>query len=584
MRYKKLIYPVIIWGVLFLFLQYTLKYHFYHIEQNQLFLFSSSYLKERFLSIGGFSYILSDFLLQFFIYPYVGAFIIATLLTGIGIQMSLIIHRIIPGSPLVILSSIPPVSLVFIHFNFNYFAQGTIAYNLMLTAFYFYLLFKRPVWKVIYSLFTVALLFWLGGSVSILFASVVLLYGIVKNGLRSYEAIPGFLFAFFLSYAAVRFNIIGEYRFAFLPDMYYHHFIKPDTWAIYLSWICFPCIILCAGLLSKTQRFTGKKRIGTIGLLTLFVLGFFWYGTNQFRDQHWVKYKEMEYYARTGEWDKIIEMSSGKIENYLYACYLNMALSQKGELAGKMFSFEQMGPNGLLIPWNQTHIISMLLSDLYYTMCHTGASMRMAFEANVCSPGGNIGRMYQRLVETNLIYGEYPVAEKYIRLLEKTFYYKEWAHSHRCFLYNDTAVENDPELGLRRRSLGKKDLLFPTSGMYDEWVHIAMSNPENPLLFEYLGALILLNKDLDSFRQMIDAYYKTATSPVLPVSFQEAILVIYEREPDVWEEKGVSQAVVKQYQEYKKIILANNNKRNLSDIVKNQYGHTYWYYLMFKNS
>lgn len=43
-------------------------------------------------------------------------------------------------------------------------------------------------------------------------------------------------------------------------------------------------------------------------------------------------------------------------------------------------------------------------------------------------------RMLKRLVQTNLIYGAYPVAEKYIRILENTFYYKDWAKSQRKFL------------------------------------------------------------------------------------------------------------------------------------------------------
>ena len=47
----------------------------------------------------------------------------------------------------------------------------------------------------------------------------------------------------------------------------------------------------------------------------------------------------------------------------------------------------------------------------------------------------------QRLAQTNLICGEYVVAEKYLDALSNTFFYADWAERHRRFLYNDEAVE-----------------------------------------------------------------------------------------------------------------------------------------------
>ena len=48
------------------------------------------------------------------------------------------------------------------------------------------------------------------------------------------------------------------------------------------------------------------------------------------RQKATLKLKELDYYTRMEQWDKIIEACEGKLTNYLYMCHLNMALVQKG--------------------------------------------------------------------------------------------------------------------------------------------------------------------------------------------------------------------------------------------------------------
>ena len=111
-----------------------------------------------------------------------------------------------------------------------------------------------------------------------------------------------------------------------------------------------------------------------------------------------------------------------------------MALARKGILADEAFKYTQHGPRGLMVAWNKSTTISALLSDVYFTMGNVAAAQEMAFESNIGALCDGNPRMTQRLVQTNLIYGAYPVAEKYIAVLENTFYYKYWAKAQRKFL------------------------------------------------------------------------------------------------------------------------------------------------------
>ena len=87
-----------------------------------------------------------------------------------------------------------------------------------------------------------------------------------------------------------------------------------------------------------------------------------------------------------------------------------------------------------------------MLSDICYQMGDLSSAQKFAFEGYVSSVDGN-PRLLQRLVQTNILTGAYAVAEKYIRILEQTLFYKEWAAEWRKYLYRDDLVEEEPSLG-----------------------------------------------------------------------------------------------------------------------------------------
>ena len=65
MRYKQILLGLILFVLLGGFLQITGKFHFFYIEQLQLFQFSEDYLADKISSPGGLSLIIGEFLTQF---------------------------------------------------------------------------------------------------------------------------------------------------------------------------------------------------------------------------------------------------------------------------------------------------------------------------------------------------------------------------------------------------------------------------------------------------------------------------------------------------------------------------------------
>lgn len=583
MKYKLVAFWLIVFGALFAFLQMCFEYHFYYIEQSQLFLFSEAYIRNKLLLPGGFSMLVAEFLVQFFIHPYVGALVTAALLTGVGVCTAGIVKRIAPVSGLFILYVLPMLALLFMHFDFNYRVQGTVCYLMMMALLCGYMRIRNDLFRLVAGCVLVPVLFWLAGSIAVLFAGMVCLFEGLRKTPKWYISLIGVAEVLLLGVGTVYFSLMGEYRWVFGPDLYYHYTLHPKE-IIYYSWICLPLVFLVAFFIRNKNSLSGKKwraGISCIAQLAM-IAAVLWWGMPKYSDAKTLKLKKLDYFARTEQWDKTIEECKGKLTNFLYMCHLNMALANKGELSDKMFNFDQRGPQGLLVQWNKSENISCMLSDIYFTMGATASSQEMAFEGYVSAmEDGNL-RMLKRLVQTNLIYGTYPVAEKYISILEKTYAYRDWAQSQRKYLYNDEVVESDPILGTRRRMLPDRNSLAMIKGLAGDLALFLEKGPANSAALQYLGAMYLLAKDLEGFKALVEKYYGTEFLPVLPVHFQEAVIVMSEKEPDYWKRFNVSETIVARFTDYKKQVLANRNNSAIAGLLNRSYGNTYWFYFMFK--
>lgn len=566
---------------LFVFLQQEYRYHFFFIEQNFMFRSSLDYIMPHLAVPGGLANMVGEFLIQFYMFPYAGAAITTALIALVALLINALLRQINSGYSWLLLACIPALSLFFLHFDFNYKPAGTVAFLLMLIAAWGGLVIKNDRFRFAYNLVVVSCLFWCCGSVFVLYALLMVLYEFGTGKPLRYWSLLLVLLVGILGEMSVRFALIGEYKLIFLPDMFYHTRLQPKS-LIYFSHILLILLYAVALWLKPVKE---KKLFFKLAELTLpfvFVLLFAGWGLREYGDEKAQHVKKLDYFSRTGQWDEVINESRGSMTNYLYICYLNLALAEKGQLAERMFLYDQRGVDGLLLKWNKTFSISVLLSDVYYSIGNVALAQEMAFEASVSVLGSGNPRMLKRLVETNIIYGEYNVAGKYIDLLEQTAYYKKWAREQRRFLYNDAAVEEDHLLGEKRRGLLVDSYLSNTNGLDRDLINLAEHYPANRNPIEYLGGLLLLAKDLEGFKTLLETYYGTDVLPVLPNGFQEAVIILSEKMPEEWAKYRVGQAVIDRFGQYRKSILANKNNQALPQLMARDYGNTYWFYFMFK--
>ena len=581
MKYIRLMAGIACFVVTAVFLQVTNSFHFYYIEQLQLFRYAADYWIAQLSEVGGVAALLGEGLTQYFAYPYVGPVVIAALLTGVFGWTAAILRQLQPKREPWLLALLPALALLLIQFDFNYLLKGTVAFVGMELALFAWMRVQRPGLRGISALFGVLFLYLTLGPIAGLFAVCTLLIDLCKQrGKRAYifDLFAIALFAL-LAGLAVELTWVRNAAFAWTAQAYYHPILSPKP-VIYFAWICLPVALLLTALW-PAQTVLSVRRQWIEGLVQVALFAALCYvAIPRYAHREAYPLKQLDYANRQGNWDEVLRLSQGPIQNYLYLNYLNRALAEKGVLGDQAFAFNQHGPQGLMVGWDKTFSVSLLLSDVYFTLGEIALSQEMAFEANVSVIGAGSPRCLMRLVQTNLIFGAYPIAEKYLRLLEQMPVYREWARQHRTFLYNDAAVEADPLLGMKRRGLPTASDLAGIHGLEHDLLLRAKQQPEYALPIQFVGIQRLLAKDLQGFQALLDTYYGTPALPTLPVSFQEAVIMLTERQPERWSYYQVSPAVTTRYGEYRNLVLQNRGNSQLPLLIQRYFGSTYWAYFL----
>jgi hypothetical protein len=579
---KQVLFYASLFAGLFIYLQIKCKWHFFFIEQNQLFQHTTEYISSVIMQFGGPAIAISQFLVQFNIYMYAGAAVTAVLLTAVGWLTGVILRRASANIPSAMLSLIPVVALILVHFDFNYMYSGTVAIVMVLTAVALVFAVKNTaIQRAAHPLTVIALAF-ASGPAFMLYAAIAIAYeAIAKRSLRDVIIISAS--AIIAGLFIIGYSIAGELRFAFLPDLYYHDSLRPKS-VIYFSWIAIVLIFILSYLL-KNRKLPSLRRLWIErALLLAFAAGFLYFGAGKYQTARAEQIKEFDYYSRTEQWNKILEQSKGSMANYLLLNYANLALANTGQLADRMFAYAQHGPLGLLSEWDKTAPVSVLHSDIYFALNLIAPSQEKAFEAYASAMSGGNPRMLLRLVETNLIYGSYPVAEKYIDILSSTIAYRRRASEYKKLLNNDSAVESHPLLGPKRRSLPATLNLGFMQPFDAELRSMADSNSSDTTSIIYSGLWSLLCKDMASFKSLIETYAGSKYLAKLPIPFQEAVILLAENDPAYWQRFAISDQTVSRFMEFKKQVVAanrSNNSASLPRLLQGAFGATYWYYYLF---
>lgn len=573
---------------LWVFLERTQLYLFHYREQQQVFLLDWQYVLGLLKRPGGVSLALSQALVQFFQLSFVGSAVTALLGILAGAALWGVCRRIKEIPWLLPLCMVPSLLILTALTDTFLSYQALVAFVLAVGLVWLYaarIPSRRIGTRLCAGVLLTLLAFVLCGP----FAMTVVAAGIFLFDLfaRREEALwqgvtP--LLAFLAGLAGIACGVWKDLPDAFFCDSFYEALLEVPA-GINLCWIA---LLACLGvffLCSFIRRIPLPAGIGLALLLAGLAVFLYKEGVRKTLDPREYASKRMYDFVSAGDWEAVLQDPAARYNNLLLTNMVNLALAQKGTLLEDMFAYPQNGPSSLLVADEETlqdASLLQIISQIHYHFGNVACAQNLGFDAFVGQRYGN-PTMLRLLVKTNLVNGAYGVAEKYVARLEKTWRYADWAKDMRQFLWSDAAVESDPELGAKRRDLPLENSFLFTHGLYKEMQDILEANPSDRVARDYQLALLLLFKNISGIRSFVDTHFGTQVLPELPSLVQQAFIVASEDDLDGCRSHGVSQEVIDRFLKFReRYAAAARAGENPANLLRREFGSTYWYYYLFK--
>ena len=587
-----------VWMALFIavfaYCQLFLSFNYPFVEQFTFFRFSGEYALSTLNEPGGVAAYIASFLSQFYLYPVVGPFITAVLVVLCTALLELSLKKLSPRYYIPFLSALPALACIWLETDFNYYLSGTVSLVLAMACFWLYVSAKamgtvcrRTVilmlcsWPLYYAL----------GPNALLLVGICVIAELKKSDKCSWLSLLALPVAVVCPLSLYHLGIGQDLQFQLLPTGYYI-VLLPASILCYFPWIASLLNVSVAKIgfsssaSSDSEKYSKWNRFCQSAWMVVFqfiaiVVVMHW-GVQQYNSSKNYEVKVFDYYSRKGQWKELLSDEHLRAhQNFMHTCYQNLALSSLNLMGDKMFAFPQIGYPGMFVKWNKTVNVSTLLADVYWQVGSVALAQEMAFEGMIASRDGVNPRLLMRLVQTNLVSGNYPVAEKYINLLADSYNYAEQAEKFRTMLYQDERVLADAELGPRKKAM-KADGLTTTEAVVKDLELIMENNPDFAPAMHYYGCLCLFLKDMTAFTNFIEKYHQSPALAKMPVHFQEAVVSVYESTPHRWDELGVTPAVIQRYEAYRQAFIRHRGSPMLARTMAADFQDTFWYHFMFR--
>ena len=502
-------------------------------EQYQMFLFDTNYFLERIVLPGGLADYISEFLVQFYYMPVLGGTIIALLLMSIqaiswGLMKQYGMKAVFPGY---LLSFVPSIVLWCAMGDQNLLLSFVVALSGALLMGWIHNRFHNRLVKVVFELVSTALVYWFLGPVVFLYAALMigdtLMKGKQNGHILSSLGYSACLLILTIAWILLTTQSLQYPVYRIFSGLNYYRY--PGTVSpLPLGVMIWTVVVVFFGMVPDGHAWIKKLQQSKVVMALAYVLVIVasWFGIKASFDAMTYDLIDYDFLVRTEQWDKIIEKAEKKpATTPLSVSCVNLALSQKGMLADRLFEFYQNGGEGLFPTFTRDMISPVSTAEIFFRLGMVNDAERYMFEAQEAIPNyRKSARLTRRIIECEIINGNYKVAAKLLRRLQKTLFYSNWANQTMALLGNEKAINRHPVYGkLRKYREKKQDFLFSDREMDQMLGLLFLNDNHNRMAYEYLVCYELLQRDMEKFMQ----YYplgRFVGYDHIPRSFQEILI------------------------------------------------------------
>lgn len=280
----------------------------------------------------------------------------------------------------------------------------------------------------------------------------------------------------------------------------------------------------------------------------------------------------MEQAAERGEWEVVKTLANAQRPSYtsLHLRYALLAESELGTLADNLFFYPVTSTTDLYFWRNNDEEPSFFNGLFYKNIGVADEYMHQIFEMGVQSHASMSARTIRHLTEAALMQEDRILARKYLDIAKESQKDLDWTR-------RTVRLLEELEAGTASRdTIPERSAFF--IGSYKpktEFAYIALDDTTNIKRINLMLCSFLLEKDLDRFRQGLSMYHK-AFQNRLPNAYTEACLLISMADRNYVPPIKVSDEKMQEWISY--LQLLNQNRTNE---LSQQYMNTYWYYYLY---
>ena len=552
--------------LIFVFWAFVYPNHILFTEQLSLFLYTSDYWSQFALQPGGWSAYCGNFIAQFYVYRFAGAFIQSVLAYMFYSLLYNILIKAGARSGLWWMVMIPCMMLIALQCN-NYFTPGdSLAFICPFALTLIYMRIPKALTRRLIFTFAIIPVYLFAGSVATccLYVSCMLYELFYTKDVWKYFSLVWILAVGFLPYIWQSIYFTPNDK---LFEILNFPMVDGIKYVPHLFFLFMPLYLLFYGNLYR-KKITVRISGFFFFILLLTGCGYYLFSKsyNRLEEQTY----GMNLAAFQNDWDKVLKISKKvKKPDQYTVYYTNLALAMKGELPDKMFEYSQTDEFGLFLIRKWDDFNSRYGSDFYYHVGILNEAIRWIYDAHFVRRRGMDYHTLTRLAVWNREGGYEQVADKYFNILEGTLMYRSWAKQQR----------NAPIRQREKSTITPKEFYIGGREIISDMAWYFENYPNNRMMLDYLLCYLLMKNDLEKFLNLFDTCYKSSNSK-LPRAYQEALLFIASIGKIDIQKYPVSSSVIQQYRNFSSLA---NNKKNEAEIKK-LYGNTWWYYFWKKRN
>lgn len=572
----------------------------FRAQEQNLFLLDGMFYRELAEYPGGTLLWMACFLTEFFHYPALGTFLLVLCWLAVcavmrrAFRLSAPVWSILPLiAPVALLAGIVQMGYFIYYIKLQgYFFAGTLGFLLaLLSVWAFRLLAARhpmagmawmAVWTVAgYPLF---------GAYTLLGTLyMVLLCLRMPGGLLMGRIVPmtvGLLLIAGVPLCAWHFysqTSISEIYTAALPSFDAFSKVYPAYRYPYYILFALPCVCIAA-YDRKPERIKGGRL--AVGHAVVLAAAVWWLNDVWYKDVNFHKELRIMHAIEDGQWEEVLRVYTEGDEEptRMMVMSKNLALFRLGRAGNEMFRYREGGAHP-----NAPFAVCLSQAGgkaLYYHYGQENYCYRWCMEDGVSF--GWKTEYLKFMAKTSLVNGDLKVAKKYIDMLGRTMFHKDWAKKYAVFVDHPKKMSEDPELGPILHLLPPENELTSDQNVIELFLmnSFAYSDSDDPIHQEQTLLAALWKKDIPLFWPKFFKYATIHQGEHMPTHYQEAAYLYGNLEHNVdISRMPFDPEVVDTYKRFMDFSrqCQGMTEEQMAKAFYPQFGHTFYYFYFLSN-